>query len=165
MRLMYICSMNLEQLSTAIEKAIHDMGVNPADTRGEETGQWMLIREEMPIYMDAWEDTESNPWNYFVFEKDKSVFQLSIPFCYAPTIKRDEFLQEMLVVNLNLLYGKFTYNEKDNVAALVYRIPGDSFQPAELQLITDGLCYYAEMAYHVLKDEFNLKRVLIEAEN
>ena len=131
---MYICSMNLEQLSTAIEKAIHDMGVNPADTRGEETGQWMLIREEMPIYFDAWEDTESNPWNYFVFEKDKSVFQ-------------------------------FTYNEKDNVAALVYRIPGDSFQPAELQLITDGLCYYAEMAYHVLKDEFNLKRVLIEAEN
>jgi hypothetical protein len=32
----------------------------------------------------------------------------------------------------------------------------------ELAATIDGLCYYAEMAYHVLKDEFNLKRVLSE---
>ncbi|MEK0421578.1 MAG: hypothetical protein EBV15_02565 [Bacteroidetes bacterium] len=155
--------MLLNNLNQAVEKAIHDMGINPEDTRGDEAGQWMLLREEMPIYLDAWEDTESNPWNYFVFEKDKTVFQISVPFCYAPTLKRDEFFQEMLVVNLNLMYGKFTYNEKDNVAALVYRIPGMSFQTTDLQTIVDSLCYYAEMAYHVLKDEFNLKRVLTES--
>jgi hypothetical protein len=152
-----------QDLYQTVEKAIHDMGVNPEDTRGEEAGQWMLLREEMPIYLDAWEDQESNPWNYFIFEKDKSVFQVSVPFCYAPTLKRDEFLQEMLVVNLNLMYGKFTFNEKDNVAALVYRVPGSSFRTSDFQPIIDGLCYYAEMAYHVLKDEFSLKRVLSES--
>lgn len=157
--------MNLENLVYEVEKAIHDIGVNPAETRGEETGQWMLIREGMPIYLDGWEDLESNPWNYFVFEKDRSVFQISVPFCYVPTVKRNEFLEEMLTVNLNLLYGKFSYNGKDNVAALIYRIPGSSFRGGEMQQIIDGLCYYAEMAYHVLKDEFNLKRVMIEEGN
>lgn len=156
--------MNLENLVYEVEKTIHDMGVNPADTRGEEIGQWMLMREEMPIYLDAWEDMESNPWNYFVFENDRTVFQVSVPFCYAPTVKRNEFLEEMLVVNLNLLYGKFSYNAKDNVAALVYRVPGTSLRPEEMQQIIDGLCYYAEMTYHVLKDEFSLKRVLIEGQ-
>jgi hypothetical protein len=68
----------------------------------------------------------------------------------------------MLVVNLNLLYAKFSYNSNDNVAALVYRIPGISFHAEQLPQIIDGLCYYAEMTYHVLKDEFSLKRVLAE---
>ncbi|MBM3399153.1 MAG: YbjN domain-containing protein [Bacteroidetes bacterium] len=155
--------MLLHDLYQAVEKAIHDMGIHPEETRGEEAGQWTLLREEMHVYLDAWENSESNPWNYFVFEKDKTVFQISVPFCYAPTLKRDEFLQEMLVVNLNLMYGKFTFNEKDNVTALVYRVPGISFQTSDLKTVVDSLCYYAEMAYHVLKDEFNLKRVLAES--
>jgi hypothetical protein len=71
-------------------------------------------------------------------------------------------LEELLTVNLNLLYGKFTYNAKDNVVALIYRLPGLSFQPADLTHVIDGLMYYSEMAYHVLKDEFTLKRVLVE---
>ncbi|MFN5219229.1 MAG: hypothetical protein ACK5CL_10710 [Sphingomonadales bacterium] len=155
--------MMLQDLYKAVDKAIHDMGVNPNDTRGDEQGQWMLLRDEMPIFLDAWEETSSTPWNYFVFEKDQTIFQISVPFCHAPTLRREEFLQEMLVVNLNLMYGKYTYNEKDNVVALVYRVPGLSFQEKDLQLIIDSLCYYAEMAYHVLKDEFNLKRVLSES--
>ena len=154
--------MNFENLLNQVEKAIHDMGIRPEETRGDEPGQWLLMREQMPIYLDAWQDEESNPWNYFIHEADKTTFQVSVPFCYAPTLKRDEFLEEMLVVNLNLLYAKFSYNSNDNVAALVYRIPGISFHVEQLPLIIDGLCYYAEMTYHVLKDEFSLKRVLAE---
>jgi hypothetical protein len=37
-----------------------------------------------------------------------------------------------------------------------------SFQPGDLTHVIDGLMYYSEMAYHVLKDEFTLKRVLVE---
>lgn len=102
------------------------------------------------------------PGIFFVHGTDKTTFQVSVPFCYVPTIKRDEFLEEMLVVNLNLLYGKFSYNSKDNVAALVYRIPGMSFSTEQLPVVIDALCYYTEMTYHVLKDEFSLKRVLAE---
>lgn len=153
--------MNLNELTIRVEEAISAIGVQPEECRGDESGQWMLMRDDMPIYLDAWEDQESNPWNYFTFNTDRTAFQISVPFCHAPTLKRDEFMEEMLVVNLNLLYGKFAYNAKDNVMALVYRIPGSALQTDTLQQVVDGLCYYAEMTYHVLKDEFNLKRVLI----
>lgn len=57
--------MNFEILLNQVEKAIHDMGIRPEETRGEESGQWLLMREQMPIYLDAWQDEESNPWNFF----------------------------------------------------------------------------------------------------
>jgi hypothetical protein len=74
-------------------------------------------------------------------------------------LKRHEFLQELLIVNLNLMYGKFSFNEKDNATVLSYRISGHTFEPKSLDLIIDALAYYSEMAYHVLKDEFGLKRI------
>ncbi|MBM3937503.1 MAG: YbjN domain-containing protein [Sphingomonadales bacterium] len=157
-----LCDMELSVLLNSVEKAIHDLGVDPAQARGEEQGQWLLMRNETPIYLDAWTAEQKSPWNYFIFEEDATTFQLTIPFCYAPTLQREAFLEELLTVNLNILYGKFTYNAKDNVVALIFRVPGKSFQPSDLTHIIDGLMYYSEMAYHVLKDEFTLKRVLVE---
>jgi hypothetical protein len=157
-----LCHMELNDLVHLVEKAIHDLGVDPSAARGDEAGQWLLMRNETPIYVDAWQAEQRSPWNYFIFEQDITTFQLTIPVCYAPTLQREAFLEELLTVNLNLLYGKFTYNAKDNVVALIYRVPGLSFQPGDLTHVIDGLMYYSEMAYHVLKDEFTLKRVLVE---
>jgi hypothetical protein len=151
--------MELSKLISNIEAAILNMGLDSEESKADENGQWILLKNEMPVYIDAWEDKESTPWNYFVFQQDPSIFQITIPFVYAPTLKRNEFLQELLIVNLNLLYGKFSYNEKDNATVITYRIPGNNFNPETLVNIIDGLAYYAEMAYHVLKDEFGLKRV------
>ena len=138
------------------------VGRDGKDGAGEEEGQWLLMRNDTPIYLDAWAAEQRSPWNYFIFEEDPTTVQMTIPFCYAPTLQREAFLEELLTVNLNLLYGKFTYNAKDNVVALIYRLPGLSFHPADLPRVIDGLMYYSEMAYHVLKDEFTLKRVLVE---
>jgi hypothetical protein len=110
-------------------------------------------------------DEQSSPWNYFLFETDRTVFQITLPFCYAPTLQREAFLEEIWTVNLNLLYGKFSFNSRDNVVVLSYRVPGSSFKSEDLSAVIDGLSYYCEMSYHVLKDEFNLKRVLVEGEN
>lgn len=156
--------MELSALTALVEGALTRMGINPADARNEENGQWFLMNEDMPIYMDAWTESESTPWNYFKFKTDPTVFQITIPFCYGPTIKRNEFLEELLVVNLNLHYGKFSYNPAENVVALVYRKPGSALLADEIPDVIDALGYYAEMAYHVLKDEFNLKRVSVEAD-
>ncbi len=151
--------MKIQDLITNVELAIAKMGLSESESKADENGQWVLLKEEMPVYLDAWEDSESSPWNYFVFKQDPTVFQITIPFCYAPTVKRNELIEELLVVNLNLLFGKFSYNPKDNIVALSYRIPGEQFNQEALQVWIDGLAYYAEMAYHVLKDEFHLKRV------
>lgn len=157
-----LCAMNAEQLRTLVEEKLNSIGVQAEDARTGDDGQWMLLRNETPIYIDAWEDRESTPWNYFVFQQDPSVFQITVPFCYGPTLKRSEFLEELLVVNLNLLNAKFSFNSNDNVVVLSARISGSSLGGLDLAATIDGLCYYGEMAYHVLKDEFNLKRVLSE---
>lgn len=161
-RIAELCKMELKDLIFMVDQAIHDLGVDPKAAKGDEEGQWVLMRNDTPIYLDAWQAEQKSPWNYFIFDEDPTTFQLTIPFCYTPTLQREAFLEELLTVNLNLLFGKFTYNAKDNVVALIFRVPGISFQPKELSTVIDGLMYYSEMGYHVLKDEFNLKRVLVE---
>lgn len=151
--------MELSQLIKTVEAAIRDMGLSEEESRADENGQWILLKNELPVYIDVWQDAESTPWNYFVFKNDPTVFQITIPFTHAPTLKRNEFLQELLIVNLNLMFGKFSYNEKDNATVITYRVSGDNFKSESLSLIIDALAYYSEMAYHVLKDEFGLKRI------
>ncbi len=157
---MYLCKVELNQLIKNVEDAIVEMGLSQEEATADDQGQWILLKNEMPIYLDAWQDNESTPWNYFIFESDRTVFQITVPFCYGPTLKRSEFLEELLIVNLNLHLGKFSYNSRDNVVVLSYRIPGTAFAAKSLAPTIDALAYYAEMAYHVLKDEFNLKRVV-----
>jgi len=150
----------INDLVKTVELAIVEMGLSKEESQADEQGQWILLKNETPIYIDAWDDKQSTPWNYFIFEQDKTVFQITVPFCYGPTLKRAEFLEELLVVNLNLHLGKFSYNTRDNVVVLSYRVPGSAFKPDSLGPTIDALAYYAEMVYHVLKDEFNLKRVV-----
>jgi len=154
--------MELSALIALVEGALVKMGITPSEARNEGEGQWFLLNEELPIYLDAWEETESTPWNYFKFKEDRSIFQIAIPFCHAPTLKRQEFFEELLTVNINLHYGKFSFNAPENVVVLVYRKPGSSLLASEIPDVIDALGYYTEMTYHVLKDEFNLKRVAIE---
>jgi len=161
----FAVQMKLIELIQRVEAGIQLGGVNADDARSGDEGQWLLLRNETPIYIDAWSDEQSSPWNYFLFETDRTVFQITLPFCYAPTLQREAFLEELLTVNLNLLYGKFSFNSRDNVVVLSYRVPGSSFKSEDLSAVIDGLSYYCEMAYHVLKDEFHLKRVLVEGEN
>lgn len=156
--------MQLNDLIALIDEAIEKMGINPKDAQNEGDGQWFLMNEEMPIYIDAWREEESNPWNYFKFKEDDTVFQITVPFCYMPTLKRQEFMEELMTVNLNLHYGKFSYNPKDNIVVLVYRKPGSTLRNEEIKDVIDALGYYAEMTYHVLKDEFHLKRVSVGGE-
>jgi hypothetical protein len=157
--------MELKDLISLVDEAIEKMGVNPADARNEAEGQWFLMNEEMPIYLDAWTVPESNPWNYFKHKEDQTIFQVTIPFCYVPTLKRNEFLEELLTVNLNLQYGGFSMNPNENIIVLSYRKPGSALRWQDVREVIDALGYYAEMVYHVLKDEFNLKRVLISEDS
>lgn len=154
--------MDLEKLTALVENALNNIGIQPDDARNEGEGQWYLMNGDMPIYIDAWKENEQTPWNYFKFKNDPTIFQITVPFCYGPTLKRNEFFEELLIVNLNLHYSKFTYNSAENIVALVYRKPGSTLVSDEIKDVIDAMGYYAEMTYHVLKDEFALKRVLIE---
>ena len=87
---------------------------------------------------------------------------MSVPFVLGPTLKREAFWEELMTVNLNLHFAKFTYNSKENVVALVWRKPGSALNESEIKSALDSLFYYNQMIFEVLKDEFALKRVNIE---
>lgn len=154
--------MELEKLFAEIELAIQELDIDPQNARGDEPGQWMLVDNFTPVFVDAWQDNESTPWNYFVYENDNTVFQLIVPAFYAPTLNRDAFFEELLTVNLNIHYAKFSYNHRENIIVLSIRKPGHTFSKTEFKPMIDALCYYAEMTYQVLKDEFHLKKVNVE---
>jgi len=66
--------MELSVLIKSVEDAIRKMGLAEDESKADENGQWILLKNEMPVYIDVWQDSESTPWNYFVFKEDASVF-------------------------------------------------------------------------------------------
>ncbi len=151
----------MHTLIEEIEKALSLMEIVPSEAEQGE-GQWVVVRDFLPLYIDAWQETEKTPWNYATLDMDARFFQLSLPFCYGPTLKKTDLNEELLAVNLNMLYGKFTYNQRENIYALVYRVPGNAVRAKEIPIMIENLYYYAHMVFEVLKDEFALKRVSIE---
>jgi len=45
--------MELKTLIGEVETAIRQMGLSAEEAQADENGQWILLKEEMPVYMDA----------------------------------------------------------------------------------------------------------------
>jgi hypothetical protein len=142
-----------------VELALQQLGVNPEEVRCSEAGQWLVFREEFEIYLDVWEQQELTPWNYFKPEGALSVFQVSVPVFYMPDNRREELLEELLAVNMNLFYGAFTYNPNEQVVLLKYKRLSENLQVSDVVETVEALGYYAEMTFKVLSEEFGLKAV------
>jgi hypothetical protein len=142
-----------------VELALQQLGVNPEEVRCSEAGQWLVFREEFEIYLDVWEQQELTPWNYFKPEGALSVFQASVPVFYMPDNRREELLEELLAVNMNLFYGAFTYNPNEQVVLLKYKRLSENLQVSDVVETIEALGYYAEMTFKVLSEEFGLKAV------
>ncbi|MBU6324516.1 MAG: hypothetical protein KJS92_03435 [Bacteroidetes bacterium] len=142
-----------------VELALQQLGVNPEEVRCSEPGQWLLFREEFEIYLDVWEQQELTPWNYFKPEGELSVFQVSVPVFYMPENRREELLEELLAVNMNLFYGAFTYNPNEQVVLLKYKRLSENLQISDVVETVEALGYYAEMTFKVLSEEFGLKAI------
>ncbi len=107
--------------SETVEQALEQLGVNPEEVRCSEPGQWLVFRDDFEIYLDVWDQQELTPWNYFKPEGELSVFQVSVPVFYMPEKRKEELLEELLAVNMNLFYGAFTYNPNEQVVLLKYK--------------------------------------------
>lgn len=147
------------QATETVEKALEQLGVNPEEVRCSEPGQWLVFRDEYEIYLDVWEQQELTPWNYFRPEGELSVFQVSVPVFYMPQNRREELLEELMAVNMNLFYGAFTYNPNEQVVLLKYKRLAEHLQISDVVETIEALGYYAEMTFKVLSEEFGLKAV------
>jgi hypothetical protein len=147
------------QASETVELALQQLGVNPEDVRCSEPGQWLVFRDDFEIYLDVWDQQELTPWNYFKPEGELSVFQVSVPVFYMPEQRKEELLEELLAVNMNLFYGAFTYNPNEQVVLLKYKRLAEHLQVADVVETVEALGYYAEMTFKVLSEEFGLTAI------
>ncbi|MEN9511747.1 MAG: hypothetical protein RLZZ370_1566 [Bacteroidota bacterium] len=147
------------QASETVEQALEQLGVNPEEVRCSEPGQWLVFRDDFEIYLDVWDQQELTPWNYFKPEGELSVFQVSVPVFYMPEKRKEELLEELLAVNMNLFYGAFTYNPNEQVVLLKYKRLAEHLQVADVVETVEALGYYAEMTFKVLSEEFGLRAI------
>jgi len=148
-----------QQALETVENALRQLSVEPEEVRCSEEGQWLIFREEFEIYLDVWTQTEVNVWNYFKPDGELAVFQVSVPVFFIPDERREELLQELLAVNMNLFYAAFTINPNEKVVMLKYKRLADNLQIAEVIEAIEACGYYAEMTFRALKDEFKLTAV------
>jgi len=149
----------LAKATETIEQALQQLGINPEEARCSEPGQWLVYRDDFEIYLDLWEQEEITPWNYFKPEGALAVFQVSVPVFYLPETRKDELMEELLAVNMNLFYGAFTCNPNEQVVLLKYKMLADELHISDIIETVEALGYYAEMTFKVLSEEFGLKAV------
>lgn len=67
---------NMQAHYDMVETAIREMGVDPAEARGEEAGQWTLERDQSLLMIDLW----------FVEEEGRPFFQILSPVIELETV-------------------------------------------------------------------------------
>src|SRR5688572_1001065 len=109
--------MDFEYFSELIESTFAQLGLNPAETRGGDKGQWVLYNGDTEIYVDLWEVEKDNSWLYFESDEKVFSFQVISPVCYLPETGNDQLFEELLHNNLNMFYGSYTINRQQNMLA------------------------------------------------
>jgi hypothetical protein len=86
--------MELTAYYQMVENCIKELGVDPTICRGENPGQWNLIKGSANVWIDIFK----RPEDYFGY------FQCMAPVCAIPTTNVEAFYQEILEIN-HTLYG------------------------------------------------------------
>lgn len=149
--------MSIESTSAIIEDALQQFGVDPNNARNEEAGQWTVYRNELEIYLDAWNlGTEQQALFYFQAE-NQPVFQVICPFCTVPTERYEEFLEEILEVNIPLYKVSLAVRNEGGVVCVKYRCLANNLTVAEVMEALDAVGYYAEFFSEVFGTEYGTK--------
>ncbi len=99
--------MDLQPYYKLVEEVIQELGVDPANTRGENPGQWDLYKGSAPVMID-------------IFEHDGyGYFQCLAPISLIPEDRKIEFYEEILETGHKLFGVGFTkFKDKIYLKAL-----------------------------------------------
>lgn len=150
--------MSLENYNAIVEDAIRMLGVNPEDTRCAEKGEWLLQRDDLELYMDVWQPSDVNQWQYYQAENPEPVFQVTVPL---GTLSREldpgNFFMDMLVLNAQLYYGTFVFNPQENLVAIQYKRLATGINQREVMEPLNALGYYGLQFREIFRRKFGLK--------
>jgi len=96
--------MDLQSYFDIVESGIADLGVNPADCRGDNPGQWNLKKGDTLVWIDLW----------WIESEGRPYFQVMSPIFAVPTDEKTKnaIFAELLEINDTLFGVAFTvYNE------------------------------------------------------
>lgn len=148
--------MDIYGLHKIIETALLNVGINPDDAKSEGEGQWLLMRNQTEIYVDAWVQEENSQWQYFHAEQPVPVFQVVSPVCFLPSENKEAFMEELLYINFHMYYGSFTINEQENMAAIRYRVPGSDMDEKRVIEVLDSIGFYSETLTGYLCEKYEV---------
>lgn len=151
--------MNFESYSELIESTFAFLGLNPLETRGAENGQWVIYNGDTEIYIDLWELDKDNSWLYFETDEPVFAFQTISPVCLMPESNLEQFYEELLHNNLNMLYTSYTINREQNMLAVRYRRPAKGLTQEEIVEAVESVGFYSESTFKALEDRYQIQKL------
>ena len=151
--------MDFEKTSQLIESTFAFLGLNPAETRAADKGQWIIDNGDTEIYIDLWEIDQDNAWLYYETDEPVYAFQVVSPVCFLPTEKLDQLFEELLHNNLNMFYTSYIINRDQNMLAIKYRRPSKGLTQEEIIEAIESTGYYSESTFKALQDRYNIGKI------
>ena len=151
--------MDLKEHYKTLENAIAQLGVKPEDARCAEDGQWLLYRGDLELYIDVWEE-EPNEWSYHPDAHNRIMFQVVCPISNITNEqKKLYFYEDLLQMNFYTQLASFVINKNDNMLTCVVKKCVQSIDVADVVECIDATGYYADLAWKMLHNPYELKKV------
>lgn len=148
---------SLKDNAAIIEAALLDLGITATQARNEEEGQWTVYREDYEIYIDSWAlGTEQQALFYF-HASDQPVFQVICPFCHVPKDRYEEFLEELLDINIGLFKVSLGVRNEGGVVCVKYRSLATDLTKEEVLEALDAVAYCAELFGRIFQEKYSLR--------
>ena len=134
--------MNLVPFYDMVESNIKKLGVDPADCRGEKSGQWNMKRGSASIWIDVWETDN----------KDYGYFQCMAPVVEVPTKNTEAFYREILEINHNLYGVGMTKFQSWIYIKTIREL--DGLDEGEMMAMLNRVGTYADDYDDILRDKY-----------
>ena len=125
----------LENYYKLVETAITDLGINPAETRGPQEGQWNLKKGKFDIMIDIWE------------QEKHILFQIVAPLCDLPDDNREAFFMHLLQKNYGL--SSTAYAIMNDTVFLKYTTEAPTITKENIAQLLTKTAFYAEQSEFV----------------
>ena len=148
---------SVKDCSIIVEEALLSLGITAEQARNEEEGQWTVYRNDLEVYIDCWSlGTEQQALYYFQAE-DQPVFQVISPFCQVPKERYQEFLEELLEINLGMYKASLAVRQEGGVVAVKYRALAVDLTKEQVLEGLDSVAYYAELFSNVFSERYGVQ--------
>jgi hypothetical protein len=139
--------MDMQPFYDVVEEGIADLGVNPADCRGENPGQWNLKKGDTTVWVDL----------FYVEKEERPYYQVMSPIFNIPADEamKNQLFAELLEIN-DFLYGVAFTTYKDGIFIKVIR-EADGMDKSESLAMLLRVGNYADQYRQELSAKYGLE--------